>query len=155
MHFRWRELLVTAAALTEVEPVAAQHAREVGIGAIATSSDPALAVAGVYGAFRTSGRTRISTNLGAGVSGGDLAWRGELLGHFLLSPNNRRKAGFYFAGGVAVAGGRVSRGYLVLTVGIEERPRAAGGWALEAGVGGGLRVALGYRWRWFPTLGIQ
>jgi hypothetical protein len=119
------------------------------VAAMATSSDPLLAVAGPYGAFRTSGRTRVSASVGAGISEGDLAWRGELLGHFLLSPEERRKGGFYFAGGVAAVEGPVSRGFLVLTVGVEERPRAASGWALEAGFGGGFRVAVGYRWRFF------
>jgi hypothetical protein len=149
MPCRWRELVVVGVALAGTEPMAAQRAREIGAVAIATSSDPALAVAGVYGALRTSGRTRLSAGLGAGISGGDLAWRGELLGHFLLSPEERHKSGFYVAGGVAAVDGPVSRGYLVLTLGLEERPGADGGWAMEAGFGGGLRLGLGYRWRWF------
>jgi hypothetical protein len=151
MRFRWRELLVAGVALPTQG--AAQQIRELGIQAIGTASDPALVVAGVYGGLRTSGRTRVSASLGAGISGREVAWRGELLGHFLLSPEDRRRAGFYFAGGIAAVEGAVSRGYLVLTLGVEERPRANSGWALEAGIGGGVRVALGYRWRWFP--GIQ
>lgn len=137
------------AALTLPSPGAAQQAREIGLQAIATSSDPALAVAGAYGALRTAGRTRLSLSLGAGLSDGDLAWRGEVLGHFLLSPEQRHKAGFYFAGGIAAVEGPVSRGYLVLTVGVEERPRGGSGWAVEAGVGGGVRATVGYRWRHF------
>jgi hypothetical protein len=149
MRCRWRELLALGAALTAAESGAAQGIREIGVVAMATSSDPALAVAGAYAAFRTSGRARLSASLGAGISDGELAWRGELLGHFLLSPEERRKAGFYFAGGVAAVEGPVSRGYLVLTLGVEERPRAGSGWAVEGGFGGGFRLALGYRWRHF------
>lgn len=152
MRFRWRELLVPAAALTAAGPSVAQQGREIGVQAIATTSDPVLGVAAAYAALRTSGRTRLSASLGAGVSAGDLAWRGEVLGHFLLSPEERRTAGLYFAGGVAAVEGPVSRGYLVLTVGLEGRPRASSGWQVEVGVGGGVRLAAGYRWRWFPAV---
>ena len=153
MRFRWRELL--AAAVVLPSPGAAQQIREIGLQAVGTASDPALAVAGVYGGLRTSGRTRLSASLGAGVSGSELAWRGELLVHFLLSPEERRKVGAYVAGGIAAVEGPVSRGYLVLTIGIEQRPRSSSGWALEAGIGGGVRVGLGYRWRWFSGVQTQ
>jgi hypothetical protein len=153
MRFPWRELLVVAGALPTAG--AAQQIREIGIEAIGTASDPALGVAGVYGGLRTSGRTRLSVSLGAGSSGGDWAWRGELLAHFLLSPEERRRVGAYIAGGVAVVEGAVSRGYLVLTLGIEQRPRSRSGWAVEVGIGGGARVGLGYRWRWFPGIQTQ
>jgi len=142
----WPELL--AGALIWVAPLAAQQGKELGVQVMATASDPALAVAGVYGGVRTSARTRISGAAGAGLSSGDLAFRGELLGHFLLSPNQRDGAGFYFAGGVAAVEGPVDRGYLVLTAGLEDRPAGASGWGIELGVGGGVRVMLGYRWRW-------
>jgi hypothetical protein len=145
----WRELLVLGAALTWTEIGAAQQIREAGVQAIGTFSDPGLLVAGGYGALRASGRTRLSLSLAAGTSNDEVAVRGELLGHFLLSPEERRKAGFYLAGGIAGVEGAVSRGYLVLTAGVEQAPRGKSGWALEIGVGGGVRVALGYRWRWF------
>jgi hypothetical protein len=149
MPLPWPELLL-AGTLTGVGPLAAQG-RELGVQATATASDPALAVAGVYGGVRTSTRTRLSVTAGAGLSSGDLAFRGEVLGHFLLSPNQREGPGFYFAGGVAAVEGPVDRGYLVLTGGLEDRPAAASGWTVEVGVGGGVRVMLGYRWRWLPA----
>jgi hypothetical protein len=142
------ELLVLAGALTLAAPLAGQKGTELGIQALATTADPSLAVAGPYGAIRTSTRTRISAMVGAGFSSGDPAIRGEILGHFLLSPDHRRGPGFYFAGGIGAVGGPVERGYLVLAAGLEDRPGGASGWAVEAGVGGGLRLALGYRWRW-------
>jgi hypothetical protein len=149
MSCRWPELLFIGAALGSSRPVAAQQILELGAQAIGTFSDPVLAVAGGYGAVRTSSRTRISAGLNAGVADSELAWRGELLGHFLLSPEERRRPGFYFAAGLAGVEGAVDRGYLILTLGVEARPRAASGWAVEAGVGGGFRVALAYRWRRF------
>jgi hypothetical protein len=145
----WRELLVLAAALTFTSTAAAQHIRELGVQAIGTFSDPGLAAASLYAALRTPGRTRISLSFGAGTSAGKLALRGEVLGHFLLSPEERRGPGFYLAGGVAGVEGPVDRGYLVLTRGVEQRPGGQSGWDFELGVGGGVRVALGYRWRWF------
>jgi hypothetical protein len=149
MASRWRELLMAGAALTWADIGAAQQIRELGVQAIGTFSDPGLLVAGGYAALRTAGRTRLSLSLAAGTSDAEVAVRGELLAHFLLSPEERRKPAFYLAGGIAGVGGAVSRGYLVLTAGLEQAPRARSGWALELGVGGGARVALGYRWRWF------
>jgi hypothetical protein len=143
-----------AVVLLSPAPVLAQG-RELGFGAIGTVSDPALAVGSLYAALRTSSRTRVSGSLGVGVSGDELAWRGELLGHFLFSPEDRRKPGFYFAGGVALVDGPFRRGYLVLTLGLEARPSGSSGWAVETGVGGGFRLAVGYRWRWFPGLATQ
>jgi len=150
MPLAWPELLL-AGTVMGVAPLAAQQGTELGVQAVVTASDPALAVTGVYGALRTSVRTRLSAAAAAGISSGELAFRGEVLGHFLLSPNKREGPGFYFAGGVAAVEGPVDRGYLVLTVGLEDRPGAGSGWGVELGVGGGLRVLLGYRWRWLRT----
>jgi hypothetical protein len=138
------------AAFAAAAPAGAQQVKELGIHATGTLSDPALAVGGVYGAWRPSSRSRISAALGLGGSGGGAAWRGELLGHFLLAPARRRGPGVYLAGGVAAVGGPDDRGYLVLAVGLEDRPGGPSGWFAEAGVGGGARVSAGYRWRWFP-----
>jgi hypothetical protein len=132
-------------------PAQAQRARELGLGAVATASDPALGAAMLYGALRTSRRVRISAAAGGGVSDGRAAWRGELLAHFLLSPQRREGLGWYGAGGIAAVGGPVEQGYLVLTLGIEARPARREGWFLEGGVGGGARLALGYRWRRFAA----
>jgi hypothetical protein len=123
---------------------------ELGVQAIATAADPAVVVAGPSAGLRTSLRTRLSAALAAGVSDGDAAWRGELLAHFLLNPTSRHGAGVYGAGGIALAGGPVDQGYIVLTLGIEGSPGGRSGWFAEAGVGGGARLALGYRWRRLP-----
>jgi hypothetical protein len=149
MRCPWRELLLSGAALGSTRPANAQHAWEAGVQAVGTLSDPALAALGGYGGLRVSARTRLVGYLGAGISDDRLAWRGELLGHFLLNPDEPRKPGFYFGAGVAGVEGAAGRGYLVLTAGVEARPGGASGWVLEAGVGGGFRVGLGYRWRWF------
>src|SRR5689334_7149714 len=131
-------------------PLAAQRVLELGVQGIGTAADPAVVLAGGLAALRTSLRTRCSVALAAGVSDGEAAWRGEALIHFLLNPTRRRGPALYGAGGVAVAGGPVDQGYVVVTLGLEQRPGARAGWFAEAGVGGGARLALGYRWRRFP-----
>ncbi len=146
MVLRW----LSVAALAASTPAGAQQIRELGIQATGTLADPALAVGGVYAAWRPASRARLSASLGVGGSGGEVAWRGELLGHFLLSPVRRRGVGVYLAGGIAGVGGPADEGYMVLAFGIEDRPGGASGWFAEAGVGGGARLAAGYRWRWFP-----
>jgi hypothetical protein len=130
---------------------AAQHVVELGGPAHGPAAEPAVGVGGVYGAIRTSNRTRVSAALAAGVCDGDAAFRGELLAHFLLNPTRRTGAGVYGAGGIAVAEGPVDQGYVVVTLGVEGRPGGRSGWFVEAGVGGGARLAVGYRWRRLPV----
>jgi hypothetical protein len=136
--------------LLPAAPITAQQVLELGFHAVATGSDPLFGGGGLYGASRVSDRTRIAATLSGGVAGADAEFRGELLGHFLLSPRKGRGIGLYALGGAALVAGPASEGYLVLGLGAEARPGAQSGWSLEAGVGGGFRVALGYRWRWFP-----
>jgi hypothetical protein len=136
--------------------LSAQRPVELGFNGVATFAETDLVAGGLYAAVRPAERVRIALTAGLGVAADATAFRGELLGHFLLSPMAPRGVGVYGLGGVALAhaqfpGGRAARGYLVLGLGIEARPGSGSGWALEAGVGGGLRVALGYRWRRFPS----
>jgi hypothetical protein len=149
MAWRWVRALATALALAAA-PLPAQQVTELGVQAIATASDPALAVGGGYAGLRVSRRFRLSAAAGIGGSGGRTAWRGELLTHFLLTPRARSGIGAYLTGGVAAVGGPADEGYLVLALGAESRPGARSGWFVEAGVGGGARLAAGYRWRRFP-----
>ena len=122
MRFPWFELVPATCIVISATPGHTQQAREIGIQAVVTTSAPELRVIGVYGALRTSGRTRISVGAGGGASGGEFAWRAEALGHFLLSPVRRRGWGAYVAGGLSAVGGERSRGYIVLTLGAEARP---------------------------------
>jgi len=131
-------------------PLPAQQVLELGFHSVATGSDPVFGGGGLYGASRVSDRTRIAVTLAGGVAGSDAEFRGELLGHFLLSPRKGRGIGLYALGGAALVAGPASEGYLVLGLGAEASPGARSGWSLEAGAGGGFRVALGYRWRRFP-----
>jgi hypothetical protein len=108
-------------------------------------------VAGPAGAIRLSERGRLAVTVGAGVSDGSAAWRAEALGQFLLAPRRRSGVAAYAGAGVAAVGGPVDRGYLVLALGAEAAPGSRTGWFAEVGAGGGLRLAAGWRWRWFPA----
>lgn len=142
----WRSLPILA--LAWAGPAAAQGVREAGVQALVTTASPALGMGGLYAAVRPSLRTRIAVTLGAGVSDGRAAGRGELLAHFLLSPTATAGPGVYLGAGVAGVAGPVDQGYVVALVGVEAAPAGGSGWALEAGVGGGLRLTAGWRWRW-------
>jgi hypothetical protein len=149
MDSRWGSL-AAAVALVAPSPVAAQRVAELGAQVTALVARPGSMVGGVYGALRTSTRTRISVGAGIGGALGQTVLRGELLVHFMLSPTRRNGVAPYVAGGVAVESEPVEEGYLVLTLGLESRPGAKSGWFVETGVGGGARIAVGFRYRHLP-----
>jgi hypothetical protein len=128
----------------------AQRVSELGVQATVTLADPALMVAGPAAALRLSERGRLAVAAGIGTSDGSLAWRAEALGHFLLAPRRRSGIAAYAGAGVVAVGGPVDRGYLVLALGLERAPGARSGWFVEGGVGGGVRLAVGWRRRWVP-----
>ncbi len=149
MDSRWGSL-AAAVALATPPPLAAQRIAELGLQATALAAEPGSILAGVYGGLRTSLRTRVSVAAGVGAAESDVVVRGEVLAHFLLNPTKQRGAAPYLAGGVAIVGGRSEEGFLILTLGLESRPGAPSGWFVEAGVGGGARMAVGFRHRWLP-----
>jgi hypothetical protein len=149
MRFRWPELLVSLSAAAAAGRLEAQQTKEVGVQGILATSAPMIGVVAAYAGLRISGRTRLSAAVGGGTSDGDFAWRTEILGHFLFNPERVQGWGPYLAGGLAAVGGPVQRGYILLTLGAESRPAGSSGWLAEVGVGGGVRVAVGYRWRGF------
>lgn len=133
-------------------PLAAQQpaVREFGLESVATWAEPAAYTAGITASIRPASRTRIALYAGGGVSDGEGVGRAELLGHFLLNPRSTHAA-VYGGGGIAgVFGNGSADGYLVLLLGVEGSPGGRGGWFAEAGVGGGARLAVGYRWRKLP-----
>jgi hypothetical protein len=148
-----RRLLVALGLLLGTAPLAGQvgTVREAGFEAVATAAEPAVYTAGITASVRPSLRTRIAVYAGGGVTGdGNGVGRAELVGHFLLNPRSLR-SGLYAGGGLAgVFASGADNGFLVLLVGIESRPGGQGGWFAEAGVGGGARIAVGYRWRKLP-----
>ena len=146
MTLRWASVLAVLMAGLPAAVRAQQSMAEAGIEVIATAADPGFAGAGLYAALRPAGRLRFSAVLADGIRGEERAGRGELVAHFLLSPWSRR-GGWYGGGGVAAVAARQTRGYALLVVGYETSPAGRTGWAFELGLGGGLRLGAGYRWR--------
>lgn len=124
------------------------HGLELAATGAVVVTDPVFAGAGFQGAVRPGGRSRLVVGVLPGMIEDRFALRGELVAHFLLSPGARRGVGFYGLGGVAGLTGPRKRAYLMLGVGVEANPGGRSGWMLEAGVGGGVRIAAGWRWRW-------
>jgi hypothetical protein len=122
---------------------------EAGIQGLILSQRPVWWGGALVGGYRPGGKARLSVTLGAGRTDSRWSARGELLAHLLLSPARRSGAGVYGFGGIAGTAGPRDQGYLVLGLGVERAPALGSGWMLEAGVGGGLRLAAGWRWRRF------
>ena len=152
MNWCSKRRLLAAAALVgaaAAEPAAAQGVREMDLHVLAVASRPLFGGAGVGYAWRDARRTRL---LGAltvgGIDGGEVAGRADFVWNFLLDPARRAGSAVYGGGGLTVqaGAGRVTP-YILLVVGVENRPGGRGGSYVEVGVGGGLRAAIGYRWR--------
>ncbi len=126
---------------------------EAGVVGIATLADRDFAGGGFSIGVRPGGGARVLLSLVAGAERRQFAARGELVGHLLLAPRRRDGLGVYGLAGVAGVVGANDAGVLVLGLGVEAAPAGRSGWYLEAGVGGGVRIAAGWRWRWLslPT----
>ena len=114
--------------------------------ALATVAPAPESFVGGGAGFLVRARSRLGLGLTAalGVRDGNLAGRGEALVSFILDPVSRRGVAPYGAGGVAVVSDRVGTGeYVVATLGLAGRPGRRTGWFVEAGIGGGLRLAAG------------
>lgn len=151
MRRGFASLALWAAALAAA-PAAAAQVVEGGVHGLVLARDPAFVGGGVQAGIRTTPRTRFMATLSGGALDDEVAGRGELLGHFLLNPFDATGVGLYGGGGL---GAEVSHGegraYVVLLLGAEGRPAAGSGWFVEAGLGGGFRGAVGWRWRRLPA----
>ena len=127
-------------------PARAQIRRELGVEAVALAADPGFAGAGFWGALRPSPRLRLGALALVGNRDGT-AFRGEAVAHFLLDPARRRGAALYAGGGLAAESGPRGQAWVVAAIGVEGAPGAVRGWVAELGVGGGVRIAVGWRWR--------
>ena len=103
-------------------------------------------------ARRAGGQGRLAVTAAGGSYEGALGVRCEATAQFLLRPGERSGAGPYAGLGLAFVGGEGARGagYLTALLGVESAPAARAGWYGELGLGGGVRVAVGRRFRHFP-----
>jgi hypothetical protein len=125
---------------------------EAGAGASVVAARHTFAGAEVGLAYRPGGQSRVALAVAAGGAGARAAARVQLTAQFLVTPAARSGAGLYGGIGVAIAGrrGAPGEGYLALLLGLEAAPGRRGGWYAEAGLAGGVRMAAGWRGRWFP-----
>jgi hypothetical protein len=129
-------------------PCRAQRVQESELWGLAAASQPAFYGAGFGLAWRDDQRTRIAPALAVGALGdGRLGARADLAIHFLLDPWKRSGTAIYGGGGLSLAMGEGrANGYVMLVLGAENAPGGRGGSFVEIGVGGGVRLAIGYRW---------
>jgi len=117
---------------------------------VTVASDTFGLVAGPRAAFRSVGGTRLALSLGGGVRGDRSTGRGTIALEYVLTPRAANRTGVYVGGGLVGVVGGGEGGYLMAYVGLERSPGLPSGWALEAGLGGGVRVRAAYHWRRFP-----
>ena len=150
MSWCWRRsALLLVPALAAAGPVRAQRLAEAQVWGTAIASRPGFYGAGIGLGWRDDQRNRFAPALAVGGDGrGHYGWRADFSYQFLLDPGKQVGSAVYGGGGlsVAVRQGRVVP-YALLVLGLESAPGGRGGSFLEIGVGGGARVAVGYRWR--------
>ena len=101
---------------------------------------------------RVDNPTRFTAVAPVGALGYSTAVRLEGSVQLIVNPSGRGGAGLYAGAGLAWQGAQGVRGagYVTALGGLESGPGSPRGWFAEMGLGGGLRVALGMRWRKFP-----
>ena len=137
-----------AAALVLVAPpLMAQRGWDAGAHALVLARDSSVVAGGVGAGLRFGRGLRLGTTASAGrMTPGVWLGRAELVVAYHLYPMRPLRAGWYVGGGVAaeLARGQVG-GRVQALLGVEARPWRGGGVFAEIGVGGGVRVAAGYR----------
>lgn len=136
-------------------PLAGQQltATELDAGPVATWARRTFAGAAIGIARRPGGEGRLALSAAVGAMDGHAALRLEATAQFLVLPGAKRGLSPYGGVGVAYLGARPYRGagMLVLLLGVEQAAGRSRGWFGELGLGGGLRLRAGYRWRSLPA----
>jgi hypothetical protein len=145
----WRSAALVGLACFRPAPLAAQRGFDVQGQALSLVGAAAFVGAGAGAGVRLGPGTRVSLAAAGGwLESAGAAGRVEALVTYHLASFGRPRPSFYGGAGVGVTGDESDvAGHLVLVLGVEARP--GGGWFLETGVGGGVRVALGYRVTWW------
>ncbi|MBI4503037.1 MAG: hypothetical protein HY700_18005 [Gemmatimonadetes bacterium] len=138
----WVLLLVAA-------PLTAQQTFDFQLHGLATVFANRFTGGGVGIGLRPPGRSRVAMTGSAGGLDGRVAGRVEGVLSFHLNPGRERGFSPYAAAGLAaIIARQATKGYVEVLLGLEERPGRRSGLFLEVGIGGGMRVAAGYRVRW-------
>ncbi|MEO8636518.1 MAG: hypothetical protein ABI587_14680 [Gemmatimonadales bacterium] len=128
---------------------------EAGIAGVGAAARPVFAGGGPTLAWRPDDRVRLFATALFGRQGGGTIGRGELGLNYMLEPARLHGVGVYGIAGMAGTTGAHRNGYLLLGLGAESAPGTGQGWLVEGGVGGGVRIAVGYRWRWLRRMAAR
>ncbi|HYK82759.1 MAG TPA: hypothetical protein VEU55_06400 [Gemmatimonadales bacterium] len=126
---------------------------EAGAGALAVVAHRGFWGPEVGVARRPGGETRVAVSVAGGDAAGVLGVRLQATGQMLLRPAERSAVSPYGGLGLAFVGTAATHGagYLTALFGVESAPGRRAGWYAELGLGGGVRLAVGARWRHFPA----
>ena len=126
---------------------------ELGAGATVVLAHRGFWGPEVGAARRSGGQGRFAVAAACGDYERALGVRVEATAQFLLRPGERSGIGPYGGLGLAFVGSDGVRGasYLTALLGVDQAPGARAGWYVELGLGGGVRLALGRRFRRFPA----
>ncbi len=127
-------------------------ATELSIGPAAVIAHRTFVGAELGFAHRPSGESRLALALAGGTIAERPAARAQLTLQLLVNPAARRGPGFYAGVGGAFTArrGAPGQGFLAVLLGCEVAPGRRQGWYVELGFAGGVRLAAGWRTRWFP-----
>lgn len=141
---RW---LLAAVGLAAPLPAAAQRGWDAQVHAIGVVSDSSFFGLGAGVGLRAGRGVGLGATTSAGWLAPDrIAGRAELLVYYHLPATRPGRPGVYGGAGVAADAREDDlRGLAVVVIGVEAPPARQGGWFVEVGVGGGLRLAAGYR----------
>lgn len=141
-------LLILAALLVASAGVAVAQRAEWQVGGVAVVTGSEFTGAGLGFAWRMAGRLRIGLAAAVGeTEARRTAGRAEGLFSYHFNPVTSG-IGAYAGGGLAVTATEDdATEYLVVLLGLEGNPVGRVGWFAEAGVSGGVRLALGLRVR--------
>jgi hypothetical protein len=135
-------------------PARAQQltATEISAGVLGAVSSRDFWGAAVGLGRRLDNQSRVTGVVAVGALATDPAVRLEVAAQLIVNPSGRGGAGLYAGAGLAWQGavGVHGGGYITALLGLESAPGARRGWFAEVGLGGGVRLALGLRWRRFP-----
>jgi hypothetical protein len=122
------------------------------VGAIATWAHRDFYGGAVELALRPSSDGRIAFSAAGGSVDGHAGMRVEATAQFLVLPTAKTGVSPYAGVGIAYVGSRAYRGtgVLVVLVGCESAAGRRRGWFGEVGLGDGVRLRVGWRWRDFP-----
>jgi len=130
----------------------ALSATEAGVGATVVLAHRSFWGPELVVARRPGGQGRLSVTLAGGDYRGTAGVRVAADAQLLLRPGDRSGPEPYGGLGLGFFGAEGERGagYLTAQVGVEAAPGRRRGWYAELGLGGGVRLSLGRRFRRFP-----